>query len=74
MIEDNTIVSEVTFADTEGGGSAVVGQFVPESGNKQKNPCINRENRKYNISIKCDFDNDFFGGRSVLRAQLLIYR
>jgi hypothetical protein len=40
VVEDNTIVSEVTFADTEGGGSAVVGQFVPESGNKQKNPCI----------------------------------
>jgi transcription factor IIIB subunit 2 len=49
VVEDNTIVSEVTFADTEGGGSAVVGQFVPESGKKKNLPGYQKQSREVTL-------------------------
>lgn len=32
VLEENIIVSEITFQDNAGGGASVVGQFVPSSG------------------------------------------
>eukprot|EP00965_Chrysotila_dentata_P002987 96677-Pleurochrysis_carterae.AAC.1 len=46
VLEENTIVNEVTFAQDAGGGSSVVGQFVSATPGRNVGLGFNRESRE----------------------------
>jgi len=50
VLEENTIVNEVTFEPSAGGGSNVVGQFVPSSGLRSSGLGFAKESREVALS------------------------
>ena len=50
VLEENTIVNEVTFETSAGGGSGVVGQFVPSSGLRSSGLGFAKESREVALS------------------------